>query len=167
MLSGLKGEVTVNGNRFKGEMPKPPLSEDQVAAVLTYVRNSFGNSGVIGEGDVQWMTAASGILHKEYHEKEFSKKGGMFQMVQLWVNLPAKDKVSKPKYQAITHNSMGIYKLQDEGGVVEIVAGEFKGDCGRAGETTQAWRGPPSYGAAPRRGQVPGPNRYPNMHFDA
>ncbi len=54
--------------------------------------DSAGNSGVIGEGDVQWMTAASGVLHKEYHEKEFSKKGGSFQMVQLWVNLPAKIK---------------------------------------------------------------------------
>jgi redox-sensitive bicupin YhaK (pirin superfamily) len=52
--------------------------------------DSSGNSGVIGEGDVQWMTAASGLLHKEYHEKEFSRQGGLFQMVQLWVNLPAK-----------------------------------------------------------------------------
>src|SRR5678815_6085507 len=69
--------------------------------------DSFGNSGVIGEGDVQWMTAASGILHKEYHEKEFSKKGGPFQMVQLWVNLPAKYKMTPPKYQEITHDRMG------------------------------------------------------------
>ncbi|MBI3521348.1 MAG: pirin family protein, partial [Bacteroidetes bacterium] len=63
--------------------------------------DSSGNSGVIGEGDVQWMTAASGILHKEFHEETFSKTGGDFQMVQLWVNLPAKDKMSKPKYQGI------------------------------------------------------------------
>lgn len=94
--------------------------------------DSFGNSGVIGEGDVQWMTAASGILHKEYHEKEFSKKGGLFQMVQLWVNLPAKDKMSKPKYQAISHESMGIYKLPGEQGVVEVIAGEFAGIKGPA-----------------------------------
>ncbi len=58
--------------------------------------DSAGNSGIIGEGDVQWMTAASGVLHKEYHEETFSKNGGDFQMVQLWVNLPAKDKMSAP-----------------------------------------------------------------------
>jgi redox-sensitive bicupin YhaK (pirin superfamily) len=94
--------------------------------------DSAGNNGVIGEGDVQWMTAASGILHKEYHEKEYSKKGGLFQMVQLWVNLPAKDKMSKPKYQGITQAQMGKYKLPDNGGVVEVIAGELKGIKGPA-----------------------------------
>ncbi len=69
--------------------------------------DSAGNSGIIGEGDVQWMTAASGLLHKEYHEKEFSKKGGLFQMVQLWVNLPAKYKKTTPKYQEITNSNDG------------------------------------------------------------
>ncbi|MEI2757689.1 MAG: pirin family protein [Chitinophagaceae bacterium] len=59
--------------------------------------DSAGNAGVIGEGDVQWMTAGSGLLHKEYHEENFSKSGGLFQMVQLWVNLPAKYKKTKPK----------------------------------------------------------------------
>ena len=63
--------------------------------------DSAGNSGTIYPGDVQWMTAGSGILHKEYHELEYSKTGGNFQMVQLWVNLPAKDKMTKPKYQSI------------------------------------------------------------------
>jgi redox-sensitive bicupin YhaK (pirin superfamily) len=63
--------------------------------------DSHGGKGVISEGDVQWMTAASGVLHKEYHEENWSKQGGYFQMVQLWVNLPAKDKMSKPKYQDI------------------------------------------------------------------
>ncbi|MDO4714989.1 MAG: pirin family protein [Bacteroidales bacterium] len=69
--------------------------------------DSAGGGGVIGEGDVQWMTAASGGLHKEYHEKAFAKVGGLFQMVQLWVNLPAKDKMGAPKYQAIEKNSNG------------------------------------------------------------
>src|SRR6187549_1463734 len=87
--------------------------------------DSAGNSGIIGEGDVQWMTAGSGLLHKEYHEEEFSKKGGPFQMIQLWVNLPAKDKMSKPKYQAITNEQLGKYQL-DNGGVVEVIAGKFK-----------------------------------------
>ena len=88
--------------------------------------DSAGNSGVIGEGDVQWMTAASGLLHKEYHEQEFSRKGGLFQMVQLWVNLPAKYKMTPPKYQEISHDKMGKYNLADGKGVVEIIAGEFK-----------------------------------------
>lgn len=97
--------------------------------------DSAGNSGVINEGDVQWMTAASGILHKEYHEEEFSKKGGPFQMVQLWINLPAKDKMSKPKYQALKNEDLGKYKLNDAG-VVEIITGEFKGVKGTASTFT-------------------------------
>jgi len=87
--------------------------------------DSFGNSGVIGEGDVQWMTASSGLLHKEYHEKGFSKQGGLFHMVQLWVNLPAKVKMSPPKYQAITNNEMGKYQMPDGAGVIEIIAGSY------------------------------------------
>lgn len=95
-------------------------------------RDSAGNSGVIGEGDVQWMTAGAGILHKEYHEKEFSKKGGMFQMVQLWVNLPAKDKMTPPKYQAIEKKDMALFLLDDGKSNVEVVAGEYKGMKGPA-----------------------------------
>lgn len=87
--------------------------------------DSAGNSGIIYPGDVQWMTAASGILHKEYHEKEFSKKGGPFQMVQLWVNLPAKDKMSKPKYQAIQNDTIGSYVLPLNAGTVEVIAGQY------------------------------------------
>ncbi len=87
--------------------------------------DSFGNSGVIGEGDVQWMTASSGLLHKEYHEKGFSEQGGLFHMVQLWVNLPAKVKMSPPKYQAITNNETGKYQLPDGAGVIEIIAGNY------------------------------------------
>lgn len=94
--------------------------------------DSYGNSGVIGEGEVQWMTAASGILHKEYHEEEFSKTGGLFQMVQLWVNLPAKDKMSTPKYQGITKEMMGRYELPDGKGGVEIIAGSYEGVQGPA-----------------------------------
>ncbi len=89
--------------------------------------DSSGGGGVIGEGDVQWMTAASGVLHKEYHEEAFSKEGGEFQMVQLWVNLPARDKMSKPKYQAIAKDKMAIYDLPDNAGKIEIIAGEYKG----------------------------------------
>jgi quercetin 2,3-dioxygenase len=94
--------------------------------------DSAGNSGVIGEGDVQWMTAASGVLHKEYHEKEFSLKGGDFHMVQLWVNLPARYKMSSPKYQAITNDQMKKVILDEENGLVEIIAGEYQNVKGSA-----------------------------------
>jgi redox-sensitive bicupin YhaK (pirin superfamily) len=94
--------------------------------------DSAGNSGVIAEGDVQWMTAGAGILHKEYHEKEFSRKGGPFQMVQLWVNLPSKDKMTTPKYQGIENNSMSKYLIDNGKGVVEIIAGNYKGNKGSA-----------------------------------
>ena len=94
--------------------------------------DSAGNSGVIGEGDVQWMTAGSGILHKEYHEKEFSKKGGPFQMVQLWVNLPSKYKMTSPKYQGIENKTMSKYQIDNGKGVVEIIAGNYKGVNGSA-----------------------------------
>ncbi len=94
--------------------------------------DSAGNSGVIGEGDVQWMTAGSGVLHKEYHEKEFSRKGGIFQMVQLWVNLPARFKMTPAKYQAIENKDMGRSALNDGKSVVEIIAGEYNGVRGPA-----------------------------------
>ena len=94
--------------------------------------DSTGNSGVISPGDVQWMTAGGGILHKEYHEESFSKRGGPFEMVQLWVNLPAKDKLTAPKYQPITAAEMGKVILPDNGGTVNIIAGEFNGNKGPA-----------------------------------
>jgi hypothetical protein len=98
--------------------------------------DSAGGGGIIGEGDVQWMTAASGVLHKEYHEETFSKEGGEFQMVQLWVNLPAKYKMSNPKYQAIANREMGIVKLENNSGLVEIISGEYQGIKGPANTFT-------------------------------
>lgn len=98
--------------------------------------DSAGNSGVIYPGDVQWMTAASGILHKEYHEEEFSKKGGPFQMVQLWVNLPAKDKMTTPKYQALANKDIAKFNLPKGDGVVEVIAGEYNGVKGSASTFT-------------------------------
>lgn len=94
--------------------------------------DSAGNAGIIGEGDVQWMTAASGILHKEYHEAEWSKLGGEFQMVQLWVNLPARFKMSPPKYQPIRREEFGQFILPDKNGVVEVIAGNFNNTNGPA-----------------------------------
>lgn len=94
--------------------------------------DSSGGGGIISEGDVQWMTAASGILHKEFHETEWSKKGGEFQMVQLWVNLPAQYKMSNPKYQALENKSIPKVNIDEDKGFVEIVAGEYKGIKGAA-----------------------------------
>jgi len=104
--------------------------------------DSAGGKGVIREGDIQWMTAGSGLLHKEYHEQGYSKTGGPFQMVQLWVNLPAKDKLTPPKYQSITHDSLGRYAIPghegaDTGiGTVEVIAGDFRGAKGPASTFT-------------------------------
>lgn len=94
--------------------------------------DSTGNSGVINPGDVQWMTAGSGILHKEYHEETFSKKGGPFEMVQLWVNLPAKDKLTSPKYQPITADQVTKAALPGNAGTVNVIAGDFNGQKGPA-----------------------------------
>jgi redox-sensitive bicupin YhaK (pirin superfamily) len=92
--------------------------------------DSAGNSGTIYPGDVQWMTAASGILHKEYHEENYSKAGGPFQMVQLWVNLPAIHKMSKPKYQGIKHADLPFYLLPNNDGRIEVIAGNYKDVAG-------------------------------------
>jgi redox-sensitive bicupin YhaK (pirin superfamily) len=94
--------------------------------------DSTGNSGVINPGDVQWMTAGAGVLHKEYHEQEFSKRGGPFEMVQLWVNLPAKDKLTPPNYQAITADQMGKVTLPSNAGLVNVIAGSFNENKGPA-----------------------------------
>lgn len=94
--------------------------------------DSFGGGGVISEGDVQWMTAANGLLHKEFHEEEWSKKGGEFQMVQLWVNLPAKDKRTTPKYQAIKNEQIQHFNLANDLGFIEVIAGNYEGVKGAA-----------------------------------
>lgn len=95
-------------------------------------KDSHGNHGIIGEGDVQWMTAGAGILHEEYHEENYSKTGGPFQMVQLWVNLPAKFKHVKPSYQELTYDNMSRVNLPNDGGFVNIVAGNYEGVQGKA-----------------------------------
>ena len=96
--------------------------------------DSAGGGGEIKEGDVQWMTAASGVLHKEYHAESFCATGGDFQMVQLWVNLPAKDKMSTPKYQAIENSN--IPKIKVDGGIVEVIAGAYQDHKGAASTFT-------------------------------
>lgn len=94
--------------------------------------DSLGNHGVIGEGDVQWMTAGAGILHKEFHEKEFSQKGGPFQMVQLWVNLPSKYKETTPQYQDLLNSDITKVKLGDSPSFVNVIAGNYLNHKGTA-----------------------------------
>lgn len=94
--------------------------------------DSAGGGGVIGPGDVQWMTAGGGILHKEYHEENYGRKGGPFQMVQLWVNLPRAHKMTPPRYQPLLAQQMGIATLPGGSGTVRVVAGEYQGVKGPA-----------------------------------
>ena len=95
-------------------------------------RDSTGNGGVIGPGDVQWMTAASGILHEEFHSEAFARSGGTLEMVQLWVNLPAKDKMAEPGYQGILDREIPDLELKDNAGRLRLIAGEFDGQRGPA-----------------------------------
>jgi quercetin 2,3-dioxygenase len=90
-------------------------------------RDSAGGGGMIGPGDVQWMTAASGIVHEERHGREFTKRGGMLEMVQLWVNLPAKDKQAQPGYQSVTNAQIPSVVLSGGAGTVRVIAGSFDG----------------------------------------
>jgi redox-sensitive bicupin YhaK (pirin superfamily) len=99
--------------------------------------DSSGGKGKLFAGDVQWMTAGSGILHKEFHEEEFSKKGGLLHGAQLWVNLPAKDKSTPPSYQDIRSNNIPEIQLADDKGKIRIIAGEMNGVKGPANTFTR------------------------------
>ncbi len=94
--------------------------------------DSSGGKGDIGPGDVQWMTAGSGILHKEFHSEAFSKKGGTFHMAQLWVNLPRAHKNVPPTYQDLRDDDMGRLALENNGGELRVIAGEQQGVKGPA-----------------------------------
>ncbi len=95
-------------------------------------RDSTGAGGKIGPGDVQWMTAASGILHEEFHSRDFTRTGGTLEMVQLWVNLPAKNKMAAPGYQTLLAADIPSVELPDRAGRVRVIAGEFDGHRGPA-----------------------------------
>src|SRR5262249_31319294 len=95
-------------------------------------RDSTGNHGTIGPGDVQWMTAASGVVHEEFHSAEFTRTGGIFEVVQLWVNLPAKHKMSTPRYNEILSGQIPAVPLNGGAGIARVIAGEFQGTKGPA-----------------------------------
>jgi redox-sensitive bicupin YhaK (pirin superfamily) len=104
-------------------------------------RDSTGKGGVIGPGDVQWMTAGSGILHQEFHSQAFTRSGGALEMVQLWVNLPAKDKMAPPGYQAIVSGDIPVAVLAKDAGTLRVIAGDYDGRVGPAQTFTpmQVW----------------------------
>jgi len=95
-------------------------------------RDSSGGGGTIGPGDVQWMTAGNGIVHEEFQSEQFTRKGGTFQMVQLWVNLRAKDKSAKPGYQSLLQGQIPVVALPENAGTVRVIAGEYNGHKGPA-----------------------------------
>jgi redox-sensitive bicupin YhaK (pirin superfamily) len=95
-------------------------------------RDSTGNGGVIGPGDVQWMTAAGGIVHEEFHSTEFSRRGGTLHIAQLWVNLPARAKMSLASYQALLAQDIPSIELPENGGVLRVIAGQYAGHHGPA-----------------------------------
>ena len=99
-------------------------------------RDSAGNSGVIGPGDVQWMTTASGIVHEEMHEREWAKRGGTLQAIQLWVNLPKASKMSAPGYQTIVKEQIPVIELEDGAGSLRVIAGSVHGVKGPANTFT-------------------------------
>jgi redox-sensitive bicupin YhaK (pirin superfamily) len=99
-------------------------------------RDSAGNKGKLGPGDVQWMTAASGVVHEEKHSRDFTKKGGTFEGAQLWVNLPKKFKMTKPKYQDIPSGKIPTVPLPDGSGSLRVIAGEYGGSKGPASTHT-------------------------------
>lgn len=95
-------------------------------------RDSSGGGGTIREGDVQWMTAGAGVIHEEFHSEEFTASGGTFEMVQLWVNLPAKDKMTPGRYQSITKADIPVLNLADDAGTLRVIAGNYHEVAGPA-----------------------------------
>ncbi|MGN1057654.1 MAG: pirin family protein, partial [Comamonas sp.] len=95
-------------------------------------RDSHGAGGTIGPDEVQWMTAASGLLHEEFHSEAFAQRGGTLEMVQLWVNLPARFKMQAPRYQALTRNHIPSVPLPHQAGLVRVIAGDYNGQAGAA-----------------------------------
>lgn len=95
-------------------------------------RDSSGGGGTIGPGDVQWMTAGAGVIHEEFHSPEYTKTGGEFEMVQLWVNLPAKDKMTPGHYQGILNAQIPVAQLPNDAGQLRVIAGDYEGHKGPA-----------------------------------
>lgn len=126
-------EPTTNLRRGVGPHPHRGFETVTVALEGSVAHHdSTGAGGTIGPGDVQWMTAAAGILHKEYHEAEFARAGGRMHMMQIWVNLPAASKMVAPGYQLLEAKAIGVATLPNDGGTVRVIAGTYDGVVGAA-----------------------------------
>lgn len=124
------GPVNYAPNEAKGASPHPHRGFETVTYMIEGAfehKDSQGNSGKLLPGDVQWMTAGSGVIHSELPEEEFAKKGGRFHGLQLWVNLPKKEKMIKPRYQEISSDNIPVAKTEDGSVQVKIIAGESMG----------------------------------------
>lgn len=124
------GPINYAPNEAKGASPHPHRGFETVTYMIEGVfehKDSQGNSGKLSPGDVQWMTAGSGVIHSELPEKEFAKKGGRFHGLQLWVNLPKKEKMIKPRYQEISSENIPVAKSDDGSVQVKVIAGESMG----------------------------------------
>ncbi len=124
------GPVNYAPNEAKGASPHPHRGFETVTYMIEGAfehKDSQGNSGKLLPGDVQWMTAGSGVIHSELPEKQFAKKGGRFHGLQLWVNLPKKEKMTKPRYQEISSENMPVAKTHDGSVQAKIIAGESMG----------------------------------------
>jgi hypothetical protein len=124
-----------NSSRRRGVDSHPHRGFETVTIVYdgeVEHRDSAGGGGVISDGDVQWMTAASGLVHEEKHGKNFSQNGGRFEMVQLWVNLPKKDKMTTPRYQGLKKASIPKVDLPENSGTLRVIAGKYQGHVGAA-----------------------------------
>jgi redox-sensitive bicupin YhaK (pirin superfamily) len=129
------GPMDVAPGEAKGAPDHPHRGFETVTIVYqgeVEHRDSAGNGGLIGAGDVQWMTAAAGLMHEEFHSRRFTREGGTMEMAQLWVNLPAKDKRAAPHYQPIVANDIPVVPLPDDGGRVRVIAGNYAGHRGPA-----------------------------------
>jgi redox-sensitive bicupin YhaK (pirin superfamily) len=115
-------------------------------------RDSTGNGGRIGPGDVQWMTAASGILHEEFHSERFTREGGLMSMMQLWVNLPAQHKMAKPRYQTILDASIPRVALDGDAGRLRVIAERIRGKRGPARHSPRSRSG--TYASAQANGTL-------------
>jgi len=124
------GPVNYAPNEAKGASPHPHRGFETVTYMIEGAfehKDSQGNSGKLLPGDVQWMTAGSGVIHSELPEEEFAKKGGRFHGLQLWVNLPKKEKMIKPRYQEISSDNIPVAKTDDGSVQVKVIAGESMG----------------------------------------
>ena len=122
-------------NEHRGVGPHPHRGFETVTlsfAGSVAHQDSAGHSGVIHPGDVQWMTAASGVLHKEYHEKNYAHAGGLFHVAQIWINLPKAHKMDPPRYQGLTAEQIVNVELPNQAGTVRVIAGEYQGKKGPA-----------------------------------